>query len=78
VIAAINKDPSQQHSLQLEHLDGNIPSSYSMRILEGKSPDSYNDINKTEAEPSAWTNSNYKNGDVIVLPPHSVSILKFN
>jgi alpha-N-arabinofuranosidase len=78
VIAAVNKDPVQKHSIKLEILDGKTLSRYSMQTLAGKSPDSYNDIDKTEAVPSNFSDFAYKTGEDIFLPPHSVNILKFS
>ncbi len=79
VIAAVNKDPARKHGIRPEFLDEKKPRSYSMRTLEGKSPDSCNDIGRTEAVPtSGGADLDYKAGDEIFLPPHSVNILQFN
>jgi alpha-N-arabinofuranosidase len=78
VIAAVNKDPLQKQSICPEFLCGKKPSHFSMQTLEGKSPDSYNDIGKTEVFPSSTEKLLYQTGDEIFLNPHSVNIIKFS
>ena len=78
VIAAVNKDPGQKHSLRLVFYDREKPRRYSICTLEGKSKDSYNDTDKNEAVPGEAVIRDYKEGDEIPLPPHSVSILHFS
>jgi len=77
VIAAVNKDPACNRSLRIIWQDEK-PRRYTVRTLAGKSPDSYNDIDKNEVIPGEILNRDYKMEDEISLSPHSVSILKFS
>ena len=78
ILAAVNKDPEQKHGLRLAFLGGECPRRYSIRTLEGKSKDSYNDIGKNDAAPGETLSRDYKAEDVISLPPHSISIVRFD
>jgi alpha-N-arabinofuranosidase len=77
VIAAVNKDPALKHDIRPEFSAGEKPGRYSIKTLEGKSLDSYNDIDRAEAIPGNAVEHEYKAGDAIPLPPHSVNILRF-
>jgi alpha-N-arabinofuranosidase len=77
VIAAINKDHQSAQKLRLELTGRPLPSRYTIHTLSGKSADSYNDINHDEAVPEAPRTTAYNAGEDIVLPPHSVNIVKF-
>ena len=77
VIAAVNKDPVSGRGLSLAFSGRPDPRRCTMRSLEGKSPDSFNGVNKNEAVPGAAVTREFKPADEIILPPHSVSILRF-
>jgi alpha-N-arabinofuranosidase len=78
VLAAVNKDPAAAHSLGFTFFAQEKPKCYSIRTLEGNSPDSYNDINKNEAVPGLKFNRNFSINEEINLPPHSVSVIRFD
>jgi alpha-L-arabinofuranosidase len=78
VIAAVNKDPIQKHPIIPQFVDERKPSRYSIRTLQGKNPDSYNDIDRTEVLPHSLDIQDYHMGDEILLPPHSINILRFS
>ena len=82
VMAAVNKDPAYSQSLRLAWQDSwpealHMPRRYAIQTLAGKSPDSYNDIDKNGAIPGEVLSHEYKAEDGIDLPPHSISIIKF-
>lgn len=72
-VAAVNKDPDKPHELTLSLTDD---TAREMRIhtLNGPSPDSYNDIGRTEVgvSVSEWTAFTGR----VTLPPHSVSVIE--
>ena len=77
VIGAVNKDPKASQNFQPDFSGAEKPGFYTIKTLKGNNPDSYNDINKNEAVPGKPENFNYRDTDVITLPPHSVSIIRF-
>jgi alpha-N-arabinofuranosidase len=77
IIAAINKDPQSAQKLQLELTGQPLPSQYTIHTLSGESTGSYNDIDHDGAVPEAPRTTTYNTGEGILLPPHSVNIVKF-
>ena len=77
VIAAVNKDPVNKQSLYLALTEKEMPGKYTIQTLSGNNTDSFNDINRNDAVPGQVHAMEYKPEDEILLPPHSVSILKF-
>jgi alpha-N-arabinofuranosidase len=77
IIAAVNKDPDRERGLRIVW-HGESPRHYAIRTLAGKSTDSYNDIDKNEAVRGEVFNRDYKADEEICLPPHSVSIIRFD
>ena len=72
--AAVNKDPDAEQTLELCFLD-KAPHKIRLHTLNGPSPDSYNDIGRTEVgvTVSDWTPFT----GTVALPPHSVNVLEF-
>jgi alpha-N-arabinofuranosidase len=77
VIAATNKDHQSVQKLQIELTGRPLPSRYTIHTLSGKSTESYNDIDHEGAVPEAPRTIPYNTGEGILLPPHSVNIVKF-
>jgi alpha-N-arabinofuranosidase len=77
IIAAINKDHQSAQKLRLELTGRPLPSQYTIHTLSGKSTGSYNDIDHDEVVPEVPRTTAYNTGEDIVLPPHSVNIVKF-
>lgn len=77
VVAAVNKDPRNMHKLEFEWFGASMPWRYTIRTLMGKDTESYNDIDHNDAVPGAPIVSNYSPVTAIVLPPHSVNIIRF-
>jgi alpha-N-arabinofuranosidase len=77
VIAAVNKDPARELGFRLVW-QGERPRRYSIHTLAGKSPDSYNGVDKNEAAPEETVSKEYNAEEDIFLPPHSVNVLRFS
>jgi len=77
IIAAVNKDPVGERGFRLVWHEES-PRYYTIRTLTGKSTDSYNDIDINEAVPGEVFSCDYRAEEEIRLPPHSVSILRFD
>ena len=71
--AAVNKDREAQRTLELVFL-GDGPREMRIRTLNGPSPDSYNDVGRTEVgvTESPWRPFDGK----LTLPPHSVNVIE--
>ena len=76
-LAAVNKDPVNKHGLSLTWSKEKIPNKYTIQTLSGNNPDSYNDIDRNDAVPGELIVKEYRLEDEIILPPHSLSILRF-
>ena len=72
--AAVNKDPDAEQTLELCFLD-KAPQKIRIHTLNGPSPDSYNDVGRTEVgvTVSDWTPFS----GTVALLPHSVNVLEF-
>jgi alpha-N-arabinofuranosidase len=77
VIAAVNKDPAEVQNLQVNVTGVPVPIACSITALTGKSTKSYNGIDCEEAVPLPAVVVPYDPVIGILLPPHSVSIIKF-
>jgi alpha-N-arabinofuranosidase len=78
VIAAVNKDPEHNGNLLLSILGGKIPERVYIHTLKGKAKDAYNDIGRNDVQPEAPEIVRYDPQNGVILPPHSVSIIKLN
>jgi alpha-L-arabinofuranosidase len=75
-LALVNRHPYQPVECKLS-IDGDPPSrSCSAAILEGDSPDAYNDITQPERVAPRQVELSVNDGGVL-LPPHSVTILNW-
>lgn len=73
-IAVVNKHPSEARSVSFDFMyDDALVKQYS---LNGKSTDSYNDIDRNEVFIEEKTLGNYFRGKEIVAAPHSVNIIQ--
>ena len=72
-IAATNKDPENEQTVEFDMLDGKV-SMMRIHTVNGPSPDSYNDIDKTEVgiTVSEWVPFDGK----VTLTPHSVNVIE--
>jgi alpha-N-arabinofuranosidase len=75
VIAAVNKDPEEAQTLHV--VMEKAPLRVSIQTLNGKSIDSYNGMDRSDAVPGAAAETPYNTETGISLPPHSVNIIKF-
>ena len=73
-VAAVNKDPLNSQSLQLDiaGAKGNVKHF----CLMGESTESYNDINHEEAKIEEKDLGNFSDNREIILPPHSINIIQ--
>jgi alpha-N-arabinofuranosidase len=78
VLAALNKDPEKAQDFYIDWQGGPVPPAYCIHSLTGESTESYNDINHNEAVPGAPRRADYKAGEALRLPPHSVNIIRFD
>ncbi len=74
-IAAVNKDPEKEQSFELTLL-GDKVSRMRVHTLNGPSPDSYNDVGRTEVSvrETEWTPFTGS----VTLAPHSVNVIELN
>ena len=72
-VAATNKDPENEQTVEFDTLDGNV-SMMRIHTLNGPSTESYNDIDRTEVgiTVSEWVPFDGK----ATLAPHSVNVIK--
>ena len=72
-VAATNKDPENEQTVEFDTLDGNV-SMMRIHTLNGPSTESYNDIDRTEVgiTVSEWVPFDGK----ATLAPHSVNVIE--
>lgn len=75
-VAVVNKHPEldQEISLSLTDRSGEV----TIYRLNGRSPDSYNDIGRTEIEIKTENIGSFQDGMKIAIAPHSVNIIQIN
>ena len=76
ILAVANKDPEKEQGVGIEGIKGieAIGSTIRAIVLDGDSPDAYNDIGAEERVVARETRLPVANGK-IALPPHSVSLI---
>lgn len=72
-VAAVNKDPASSRSVEFRFLEDTV-GEMRLHTVNGPSPDSYNDIGRTEVglTVSEWLPFT----GTVLLPPHSVSVIE--
>ena len=72
-VAAVNKDPESERKISLQFMEDS-PRLMRIHTLNGLSPDSYNDIGRTDV---GVTTSDFIPFDgSVTLPPHSVNVIE--
>ncbi len=72
-VAAVNKDPENPQTVQLQFLDG-APREMRVHTLNGPAPDSYNDIGRAEVCVKVSDRAPFEGS--VTLPPHSVNVIE--
>jgi alpha-N-arabinofuranosidase len=76
-IALVNRHPEKPVACTVKMKDRPLQGSYQAMVLEGDSPDAYNDIQRPNRVVPKSTKLGFTKG-VVNLPPHSLTIIKVN
>jgi alpha-N-arabinofuranosidase len=76
-IALVNRNPEKAVACTIKMKDRPLQGSYQALVLEGDSPDAYNDIQRPNRVVPQRTKLTFAKGTVS-LPPHSLTIIKVN